>query len=160
VPPNPTVLPNPVRVAGGSSLELAGIISGDADLEKLGAGTLTLSAANTFTGRMLVSEGLLAIGDNQALGSGIAGTELFADAGLLLHGWEGADLPALDRVNGGEALTVLGPAEIQSAGGSNTWGGSITYPTDPTIPVDPCRFVTLTNLEVAGAIDGDGGFEK
>ena len=49
------------EVADGKNLTLAGIVSGDGEVEKLGDGTLTLSGNNTNTGKTTVSEGTLAL---------------------------------------------------------------------------------------------------
>jgi autotransporter-associated beta strand protein len=159
--------PNPLRVAAGSELRLAGVVSGAGDLEKLGDGTLILSAANTFTGRMLVRDGVLSVGDNQALGSSTAGTELFGDALLQLDGRQGVDDPPLNLTVVGEALTIgedvanplPPPIRLLSAGGVNVWGGPIhTDVFGPQPP--PIRVLAESSLELAGTIDGDGGFEK
>ena len=53
--------------ADGSSSTFAGIMSGTGAFTKLGAGTLTLSGANTFTGDALVSAGTLAWGASNVL---------------------------------------------------------------------------------------------
>ncbi len=44
-----------------------GVIDGDGSLIKLGEGTLTLGAANTYTGTTYVSQGILKLGINDAL---------------------------------------------------------------------------------------------
>ncbi len=49
------------EVADGKNLTLAGVVSGDGEVEKLGDGTLTLSGNNTNTGKTTVSEGTLAL---------------------------------------------------------------------------------------------------
>jgi len=165
--PPPIVPPNPVRVAQGSGLELAGVVSGAADLEKLGAGTLILSAANTFTGRMLVQDGVLSVAHSQALGGNAAGTELFGSALLRLDGQRGSDLPAEDLTVVGETLTIgqdvsipqPPPIRLASLGGANVWAGPIH--TDVVIPTPPpIRILAESSLELAGVIDGDADLEK
>ena len=54
----------------GNSATLGGTIGGVGGLTKLGAGTLVLTAANTFSGGMLLSAGTLSLANNQALGTG------------------------------------------------------------------------------------------
>ena len=48
---------------------LSGVVSGTAGLEKAGLGTLTLSGTNDYTGGTLVSDGVLAVASDAALGS-------------------------------------------------------------------------------------------
>jgi autotransporter-associated beta strand protein len=149
VPPNPVVPPNPIRLADGSELTLAGVVSGDADLEKAGAGTLILTAANTFTGHMTVAEGTLSVRHDLALGDAAGSTELLPGTTLELFG---------GVIVASEPLLLsaqpVDPCHLISAGGDNAWGGSIS------IPTDPCRFVTLTRLELTGAIEGAGDIQK
>jgi autotransporter-associated beta strand protein len=167
VPPNPILPIDPCRLIVHGNLKLAGVVSGAPDLEKTGDGTLILTAANTFTGRMLVQDGVLSIADNQALGASAAGTELFGDALLALDGRRGADDPPLDLTIAGEALTIgedaalptPPPIRLASLGGANTWAGTIH--TDVFTPLPPpIRILTESSLELAGPIGGDGGFEK
>src|SRR5262249_26710150 len=54
----------------GNSATLGGTISGVGGLTKLGAGTLVLSSANTFSGGTMLAAGTLSLANNQALGSG------------------------------------------------------------------------------------------
>ncbi len=64
-------------------------ISGTGSLEKIGAGTLTINAAeNTYTGGTTVSEGTLVAGNASALGTGavkIAGGQLSVASGVTLN---------------------------------------------------------------------------
>jgi autotransporter-associated beta strand protein len=52
------------------SLRLAGVVSGEARFEKLGSGNLILSAANTFTGGLIVSDGSITLENDTATGTG------------------------------------------------------------------------------------------
>src|SRR5262249_32317743 len=54
----------------GNSATLGGTISGVGGLTKLGAGTLVLLAANTFSGGTMLAVGTLRLANNQALGTG------------------------------------------------------------------------------------------
>ncbi|MET4728051.1 outer membrane autotransporter protein [Lysobacter enzymogenes] len=74
--------------AGGGSLEqvdgtthsLSGVIAGEGALTKQGAGTLVLTANNTFTGSTTIAQGLLQLGDG---GSGGSLTGAVVDHGTL-----------------------------------------------------------------------------
>lgn len=52
-----------------SSFTFSNLISGTGDVDKRGSGTLTLSAANTYTGGTSVSQGTLRLGGNDRLAS-------------------------------------------------------------------------------------------
>lgn len=54
----------------GSNTSYSGIISGTGGLVKLGSGTLSLSGANTYSGGTLLSQGVLVLAKNNALGTG------------------------------------------------------------------------------------------
>jgi len=54
----------------GATLNMAGVISGVRPITKDGAGTVTLSAANTYTGLTTVSAGTLAYATNNAISNG------------------------------------------------------------------------------------------
>ena len=53
-----------------NALTLSGVISGTGTLTKIGAGTLSLTNANTYSGGTTLAPGTLRLENNQALGSG------------------------------------------------------------------------------------------
>jgi autotransporter-associated beta strand protein len=55
------------KIGGSGDLNLGGIISGTNGFEKTGAGTLTLSGLNTYSGKTTVSFGQLTLADNAGL---------------------------------------------------------------------------------------------
>ena len=68
-----TVNPGASIGTGGGNLSISGIISGNTDLVKVGANTLTLQAMNTYTGNTYVNQGqLLLQNSGTALLSGTA----------------------------------------------------------------------------------------
>ena len=70
--------------AGASTLTVGGAISGAYSLTKAGAGNLTLSGANTYTGATTISAGTLAAGSTSAFGNNSAVT-LASTAGAVLN---------------------------------------------------------------------------
>jgi autotransporter-associated beta strand protein len=86
------------------------------------AGTLTLAAANNYTGDTLVNGGTLVAANDQALGSTAAGTTVADGATLALTG---------SVTISGEALSITGlgvgdAGAFQSLVGNNTWMGNVT----------------------------------
>ncbi|MCD8283452.1 MAG: autotransporter-associated beta strand repeat-containing protein [Opitutae bacterium] len=69
------------------SLTLAGVLSGSGALAKTGAGELTLSATNTYSGGTTIADGIVVAANSNALGQGtvaIDGGQLEVGAGVTL----------------------------------------------------------------------------
>ncbi len=114
-----------LEVNGGAN-SLAGPAT--ADLVKVGQGVLYLPTVNTYLGRTLLNEGVLAIANAKALGGTANGTTVASGTTLQLLN---------DITVDGEALTI-GGAGFNSAGalasfGANTWQGPITLTADAVI---------------------------
>ncbi|MCX6854620.1 MAG: choice-of-anchor D domain-containing protein, partial [Verrucomicrobia bacterium] len=73
----PVTLNGPITLSGtpqidtSTSVTINGVISGTAELEKTGSGTLILTNANQHSGGTKVSSGTVELGHNQALGTGL-----------------------------------------------------------------------------------------
>ncbi|WP_162247419.1 autotransporter-associated beta strand repeat-containing protein [Rhodanobacter sp. Root627] len=101
-------------------LTYSGVVSGSGALDKLGDGALTLTAANSYSGGTTLSEGMLVIGNNAALGTGT----LTIEDGTTLSHTSGSKTLANDIVlNGdvtrtasiGDVLTLNGNIDLGSA---------------------------------------------
>ncbi|MFA6564785.1 MAG: autotransporter-associated beta strand repeat-containing protein, partial [Verrucomicrobiia bacterium] len=95
------VTPNANRqvTVNAGNLTVGGIIGGGAiTLTKAGAGTLTLSGANTYSGLTTVNAGILKVGNAAGLGDTAAGTIVASDAVLDLNG----------QAIGAEAVNISG----------------------------------------------------
>ena len=79
------------KLGGSGNWTYSGVLSGAGNIEKIGAGSLTLSAANTFTGALTISEGTVKVGNNNALGAYDASRliEVAAGGTLDVNGYEG-----------------------------------------------------------------------
>lgn len=99
---------------------LAGTNTGG--LTKTGAGTLTLSAANAYTGATTVSAGTLNLQNASALGAGATATTVASGATLQLQG--GISITGRDLNLGGT---------LQSVSGVNAWHDDIALTGNATI---------------------------
>jgi autotransporter-associated beta strand protein len=134
-------------------LEVAAAVSGAGGILKLGAGEMSLTASNSYSGLTTVSDGFLRIEDSFALGSTNTGTIVANNAALAM----------LFGVHVGlEPLTVSGPGRsgifgaLSSSFGSNSWDGAITLASNTTFSV----VATNDFLNVAGPISGTGDLTK
>lgn len=129
---------------------LSGVIDGSGGFTKLGAGTLTLSATNTYSGTTTVSEGKLIV-------SGSIGTATTVASGAILGG---AGTVAAVTVSSGGTLApgaspgILYTGNLTLASGSTLeieLGGTTAGQYDQ---VDVTGAVTLTGSTLSGAFSG------
>ena len=109
---------------GANSITFANAVgnSGVGGMTKIGSGTLTLSAANTFTGGVTLNAGTLNINNSQALGT-VAGT--FIINGGTIDNTSGGAITTLNYVqqwNGD--FTVVGTMQLNIGTGNVTLGGN------------------------------------
>lgn len=130
---------NGQAVSFGTVLSSAG-----GTLTKLGAGALTLTAANSYDGATTVSGGTLGITNGSALGTAAAGTTVASGATLALSGGIAVGAEAVS-VNG---TGVGGNGAIRSTAGSNSLAGAVTLAGSSTVQVD------AGGLTLSGAING------
>jgi fibronectin-binding autotransporter adhesin len=104
--------------------------TGAVSLTKSGAGTWVLTGASTYTGSTTISNGILEVTLNNALGTNAAGTTVTAGATLRLTGVNYSTTEALS-INGAGAGGAGGGALVSS--GTSAFAGQITAATDATI---------------------------
>ncbi|MDB4419180.1 autotransporter-associated beta strand repeat-containing protein [bacterium] len=141
-----------VQSGAGHHLEISGIISEDGSargLAKGGAGALTLSAANTYTGVTSIIGGILTVTDDAALGSIVGNTTVVDNSALRLEG----------GLTIAEPLNIAGDGNTQNSGalqnsGLNTLTGAITTEGRVRFETDGTDTGTDT-LTITGGVTGD-----
>ncbi len=89
-------------LGGAGDLTLGGVVSGDGGIEKIGAGRLTMTGANTYTGGTTVSEGQIIMGSAAALGTGAIDIDSGATLDAASYGLD------LNRLSGSGTATSTG----------------------------------------------------
>jgi autotransporter-associated beta strand protein len=117
---------------GGNIIANGSIGNGTNGLTKAGAGTLTLTASNSYGGLTTVSAGVLNVQNNFALGGTTLGTTVASGAQLQLQ--NGASVAGETLSLNGTGIT--GSGVLRNVSGSNTWSGLITLAASATIAAD------------------------
>lgn len=123
-----------------NNMVMAGVVSGTGQLVKVGASTLFLVAANTYTNATVISAGTLQVGLGTDAGSMSASTSITNNGALI---WNvGAGLRTNSAVISGSGTLA------QSGTGTLTLGGVNTYTGTTTINSGA---IVLTNASALGA---------
>jgi autotransporter-associated beta strand protein len=120
-----------VTLTGAGNGVMQHIISGapsSLTVTKSGAGSWTLSGANTYTGATTISAGTLEISNATALGTSAGTTTISANAALNISG--GITVAEPITING---TGVSSGGAIKFTSGNNTYSGAITLGSDSTI---------------------------
>ena len=153
------VAPGSITVGDASNTTYAGIISGTSGnttiLTKQGAGILTLTGANTFTGKISVNAGTLKL--NKTGGTTISASDSVIVNGGTLQVSSDQTLSSLSMISGtltvdaGVTLTitnayVTGAGTINCLGTIKYSGPSVTFP-GGTVAINNGTAGTITNFE-------------
>lgn len=138
----------------GNSVAFASVLSGSGRLTKAGAGTLTLSAANTYSGGTVVDAGTLPAGHVNAFGSG----SIRVNAGTLDFG--GFAIANTLDVRGGTLSGLAAYADTHTVSGSasysGTVGGSLTVAGGGSLNTTGAIFTGTTTVQSGGTLKGTG----
>ena len=125
-------------VAQGGDLLIPAVVGGAGGIVKGCAGRLTLSASNDYSGGTTVNAGVLAVTNDNALGTGPVTDD--------------AEVDLSNNVNVHNNFTIDSPGTaINSVSGNNEVFATITLDADTTIGAAP-----ETSLFLAGTISGPG----
>jgi autotransporter-associated beta strand protein len=148
-----------VDTAGQTVTWASSLSSVNGSLTKLGSGTLTLTAANSFSGGTTVSAGTLRLENSSALGTSSGVSINGSSAAVELAGGISIDRPA----------AMPGGSTIRNVSGTNAWAGSISLGTGGgsySLQSASGRLVVSGTLRFGGAtggrnvnLSGDGDFE-
>ncbi|SNT18069.1 MULTISPECIES: autotransporter-associated beta strand repeat-containing protein, partial [unclassified Azospirillum] len=138
-----------VSVGSGAAVTLSGAISGIGSLIKDGAGSLTLTGDNSYSGHTTVSAGSLVVGHANALGANIS----FLDGGTSVN--TNAELLLANGITLAEDLTLAGGGVGVVQNGTATASGSITLTGNSQL----LPFGSNSSLMLSGIIsDGSASF--
>lgn len=136
------------NVANGGTLNVSAQMT-TGSLVKQGEGTMILTGNNIYTGTTTVSNGVLDIRSNTALGSTIGGTTVASGGELRLNNASGLTIT-------GEALTLNGVGDtgptgaLRNVAGDNTWAGSVTLGSAARINADSGTLLTVSGGVILG----------
>ncbi len=138
-------------VNGAGNTTIGGAIgTGNGTLNKAGAGLLTLSAANLYTGATSVTDGTLAVANAAGLGTIAGGTTVSSGAALRIE----------NVAIGAEALilngTGIGGTGALTATGTSSTSGTVSLATNSTVGVA----AGADSLTLSGAVSGSGALTK
>ena len=158
-----------LSATGNSNTVVSGSISGSGGLAKTGAGTLTLSGANNYSGGTLVSAGTLQVGSGGTSGS--LSSVITNNASLVFN--RSDNVTHSSAINGAGLLTKLGGATLTLTA-SNTQGGTLIsagavqignggstgFLSGPITNNSALVFNRFDNVTQSGAISGAGLLTK
>ncbi len=132
------------------ALTFAGAISGTGSVEQFGAGTTTLTGANTYTGQTTIAAGALQIGAGGALGT--LGTGAVLNSGMLI--FNRSDALVVPNAISGVGTIVQAGAGKTALSGVSAAGAALVA--DGTLAVDG-TLTTPTLTVFSGATLGGKG---
>jgi autotransporter-associated beta strand protein len=138
---------------------ISAVLGGTSGLIKTGSGTLTLSAANTFTGSMTISAGTLQLGDGTNNNGSVSGA-IINNSALVIANPNTQILANTISGNGGFTKTGAGTLILSS---SNSYQGATVISSGtvrlfPTLLTNNFQVMPLGDSITYGAYGSDAGY--
>ena len=155
-----------ITIGAGGTGTINSIVAGSAGLKKAGAGTLSLTGVNTFTGDIVVDGGEISVGSDAALGAASNTVTLNADTVLTaigaLNTSREVDLNGDARISGGGVGSALFTGtgtlsifrSVTMSNDANSYAG--TTITNGFGTAGTVRFTSVRNTGVASSLGASG----
>lgn len=136
----------------GAILRFSGVVTGEGNLRKIGAGTLALSAANTYTGQTIIDAGVVAARSGGALGAfGTTANGTVINSGTTLAldpgGSEGSNANTVWN-----ETAILRGGRLRNQSFNNTWQGAVILEANSSVSAD-----IGTTLRITAGVSENGG---
>ncbi|WAC24088.1 autotransporter-associated beta strand repeat-containing protein [Blastomonas sp. SL216] len=137
--------------SNNASTSFTGVITGSGGIEKLGTGTFTLTGANTFAGRTLVSAGSLTLASGGSLAGPVTNSAVFTNAGTVAGAvTNSGTLVSTGAINGGLINNAGASANISGVLAGNAINrGTITL-TGATTGIAELSMATGATFNLGG----------
>lgn len=113
--------------SGSAGLTVSGIVSGSANLTKIGTGTLFLSGANTFTGTLTVTRGTVRLGTNPSATTASLVVNSQTAGATAVFDFDDANVTFASVQLGGTGGTSTSTSNILGNNGTLTLNGNLTF---------------------------------
>jgi autotransporter-associated beta strand protein len=180
---DPVTLGTGVTLSSGASIEIPSVVSGSGPLTKAGAGTLTLSALNGYTGGTSVEGGLISFASASNFGPGTvtldggglqwaAGNSTDVSSRLAPIGSGGAtfdthgnDVSLASALSGSGGITKLGAGTL-ALPATNTYGGQtdiergalqVSGTVAGPVAIEPTGALSCSGGTLSGGVTNNGG---